>query len=1521
MIYGFNTYRLDTDRLELWRGGKAVAVEPQVFHLLQHLIENRERVVSKDELIEHVWSGRIVSDATLSSRINAARRAVGDSGAQQAVIRTTVRRGFRFVAEVREGEDSEPRPAPQSTQAAETDQPHGTVSAVLGPQQATPSAVEPAHVIDGERKQVTALSVGIRGAGELVSALDPETALAEIDPVLKAMSEAVARYGGTVSTMLNDGMLVLFGAPQAQEDHAVRAGHAALAIRDAVRDLGSGRLAAAIGVHSAEAVVRRASDGEARAYEAVGPAAQIAHRLQEAVGPGLVALTEETCRRVRGYFDLRAAGTMTLGAGGSLAVFHLTAPLPARTSWQARAARPLTRFVGHDNEMDQIAMALQRAGLGRGELVAIVGEPGVGKSRLAHEFLGSRNAHAWTLLETGAASHDGSDAYRPVADLLRSWLLIDKQDNQTTIAEKVRAQILGLDKGLEPTLPALFTVLGLPVDDRHWVTLSPPLRRRNTIAALKTVFVRESRHRPLILVFEDLHWFDEETLAFVDDLVNGLGAARLLLIVTYRPEFSHRWAGKSAYSEIRLRPLPDDDAGQLLGALFGDHPDLLDLRRLLIERTQGTPLFLEESVQALIETKVLVGAPGAYRLAKPIDSFEVPVTIQSVLAARIDRLPLTSKHLLQVAAVIGETVPLAVLELASEMASERMFESLADLQAGEFLFESQFFPRREYSFKHALTHEVSYRTLLRSDRAALHRRVAGILERLHAERIAEVVESIAAHFAAGEDWINATKYFIMAAERAKELYSYKHATQIARKALDTSISGGLSDHASRAHVLLGDIQSLLGDLETANRHYDAAAQVEMEEERRRVIENKRHRPAFLTAGDARLAYYEHGSGDQTLVLIHPFIYGFHVFQPIVERLCQTFRIVTIDGRGTGASDPLPLDYNIDDHVRDFIAVLKAVKQGQQITAVGMSRGVNLLVKLAHKEPGLVDRIVLVGGGVRQTIGIGINPTRGALLKNRHGRVFAEALEAGNFRKAIKLFSRTIYSEPGTKDLRVQFEEQCLKLPRDTLVNFFTFDPKIDIEALAEQVRTPTLVMHGAEDKDIAVEDAIAMAQSIPNAQFYGFEGKGHLPTFTATAEFCERLIQFVEETPAKDGQLLAQIPEKPSIAVLPFDNLSGDDEQEYFADGITGDIITELSRFRSLHVIGRSSSFTYKGKAVRAQGVGRDLGIGYLVEGSVRKTGRQVRITARLVDTQTGKNLWAERYDRDLEDFFGVQDEIIQTIAAAIEPELGAVERHRSRLKRPESLDAWDCYQLGLWHMHQDTKRGAEEAVRHCNGAIARSPDFAPPYAVVAYVLLMDIINGHTEPSDSVLEEALRMAEQAVALDDKDSLAHKALGRTFLLQRKHDDAVAELETAVALNPGDADAHHDLGFVLIFSGRPKDAVPELEAAIRLSPFDPGISSFYEILAWALLVQGRFADALEPARTAVRRPNAQHWAHATLSVVLGHLDKLGEAMAVKDQVLHLKPDFSIGFVERFVYYNKCPSDLQIYMDGMRKAGFPA
>ncbi len=398
------------------------------------------------------------------------------------------------------------------------------------------------------------------------------------------------------------------------------------------------------------------------------------------------------------------------------------------------------------------------------------------------------------------------------------------------------------------------------------------------------------------------------------------------------------------------------------------------------------------------------------------------------------------------------------------------------------------------------------------------------------------------------------------------------------------------------------------------------------------------------------------------------------------------------------------------------------------------------------------------------------------------------------------------------------------------------------------------------------------------------------------------------------------LPDKPSIAVLPFDNMSGDPEQEYFADGISEDLITALSKVHWFFVIARNSTFTYKGQAVDVARVSRELGVRYVLEGSVRKSGTRVRITAQLIDGTTGNHVWAEHYDRELDDIFALQDEMTQTIVGAVEPELGAVERARAARMPPGNLDAWETFQRGLWHMWRFTKDDNREAQRLLRRAQELDPGFAIAFARESYAHYLDVILGYAEaPQDSVAL-AMSAAQKALALDEGDPIAHFAMGRAQMLRGDHDASIAELEKALQLDPSFAQARHGLGMVLALAGRLDEAVEELEKSIRLSPRDPLRFATEAVRAFTALQQHDFDTAAEWALKATRHPAAVgggYWPYAVLASALSHLGRSEEAQSAIAAARTQKPDLTLSYIVKTLP-TKPPGDLKAYLDGLRRAG---
>jgi class 3 adenylate cyclase/tetratricopeptide (TPR) repeat protein len=647
--------------------------------------------------------------------------------------------------------------------------------------------------LEGERKQVTVLFADLKGSMELLADRDPEEARQLLDPVIERMIEAVHRYEGTVNQVMGDGIMALFGAPLAHEDHAVRACYAALRMQESVTRYGDEMqrsygipVQIRVGLNAGAVVVRAIDSSLHMDYTAVGQTTHLAARMEQMAKPGSVLITAETLRLAEGLVQARPLGPVPVrGLAQPIEVFELIRAIPTRTRLQAAAARELTRFVGRQVELEALRLALERTGTGHGQVVAVIGEPGVGKTRLFYEFTQAPRTQGWLILDSHSVSYGKATPYLPVRDLLKVYFEIDDRDGARKIREKVTGKLLTLDPTLGAAVPALLTLLDVPVDDLSWQALDPPQRRQRTLEALKRLLLRESQAHPLLIVVENLHWIDAETQAFLNILLESLPTARVLLLVNYRPEYTHGWGGKTYYTQIRLDPLPTERSEELLEVLLGDDPDLTPLKQRLVERTEGNPFFLEESVHTLVETEVLRGKRGAYRLEKPLPSIQVPATVQAVLAARIDRLPPDEKGLLQAAAVIGTDVPLVLLQAIAECQEEPLHLGLTHLQAAEFLYETRLFPEIEYTFKHALTHQVAYESLLQERRRALHGRIVEALEALAGDRIAEQVERLAHHALRGEVWDKALVYCRQAGEKVEARSAYPEAVGYFEQALST----------------------------------------------------------------------------------------------------------------------------------------------------------------------------------------------------------------------------------------------------------------------------------------------------------------------------------------------------------------------------------------------------------------------------------------------------------------------------------------------------------------------------------------------------------------------------------------------------------------------------------------------------------------------------------------------------------------------------------------------------------------
>ena len=692
-----------------------------------------------------------------------------------------------------------------------------------------------AHV-QWERRHVALLWVG------LVPPAAEET-VAFVGPALDTVVEKIGSFGGQVEEVSPSELVAAFGLDPV-EDAPRRAAHAALAIQRAAHaGLAAESPKVRIGLHAAEVLVAW-----------VGSAARVDRAAKREALRQLDAFMADdeagvlVSEAARPFLERRFVLSPSVGGNGTAGIVYRLVGLDQTG---LGLGDRLTPFVGRDRELEQLAHGLEQSERRQGQVVAVAGEAGVGKSRLFWEFLESQRTRNSLILVGSAASYGKSMPYLPVIDLLRKYFKIDPRDNSSTVKDRIVEKMLSLEQGLAPAVSPVLALLDLPVDDAQWQPLDPQQKRQRTLEAVKLLLIEESRRGPVVLVFEDLHWIDSETQAVLDTLVDGLPSHRVLLLVSYRPEYQHTWNGKTYYAQLRLDALSPEDSQVLLDSLLGTEKAMASLKATLVGRTGGNPFFLEESVRTLVETDVLTGDRGAYGLSRPVGDIRVPATVQAVLAARVERLSSEDKTLLQTAAVIGKDVPFTLLQAIAEQSDDALRRNLGNLQAAEFLYEARLLPDLEYTFKHALTQEVAYGGLLKERRRVVHAQVVEAMEMsLRDDRLAEQVDRIAYHALRGELWEKALSYFRQAGDRAFAHSAHREATasfdqalialshlpttpSIAEEAIDIRLKAAsclvplgelepIIDHLRRAELLaesIGDQRRLAYILTNMTRYF------------------------------------------------------------------------------------------------------------------------------------------------------------------------------------------------------------------------------------------------------------------------------------------------------------------------------------------------------------------------------------------------------------------------------------------------------------------------------------------------------------------------------------------------------------------------------------------------------------------------------------------------------------------------------------------------------------------------------
>jgi class 3 adenylate cyclase/DNA-binding winged helix-turn-helix (wHTH) protein/tetratricopeptide (TPR) repeat protein len=780
MRYVFGDYSLDTQRYELCWAGTRVKLQPKVFEVLTYLIEHRERLVSKRELLEQLWPQQFVGEATLISCIRMVRQAVGDTGQAQRVVQTFHGRGFRFVA-VLKGHHHERResimpPYPATPSQLEPPGNPATSERVVPDDQVQGVPERPtAPVVDAEHKSVTVLCAGMAEATALASQLGPEPMYRLMQACFATAHRVMLQYGGTLTHIAGDGFVALFGAPLADEDHARRAILAAVALQQALQEYQESKSPAVplgIGVHTGPVVVGCLGEESHRPYTAVEETVDVANRLRQLAVPGVILLSAATQQLVRDEVQVDNADTVEKGGRVSpIQVYQVQSVTRRRSGVLGQGGRALSQFVGCEWEMAMLHERLRHVIQGQGQAIGIAGEPGIGKSRLLYEFAQSLHARPVTYGEGHCLAYARATPYLPIQELLRQLCGITEVDSSEAITTKLHAYLGTVGMTPADEAPYLLQVLGVAAEGDPLAAHDPRAIKAQTFATLQQFCLSISRRQALILAVENLHWIDPTSEEWLTSLVERIAGAAILVLVTYRPGYRPAWLAQSYATQLALPRLTADDSLVLVQSVPQSTHLPERLQQAIVRTAAGNPFFLEE----------LARAGGEHGREHPTRT--IPDTIQGVLAARIDRLPPAAKRLLQAAAVIGPQVSVPLLQAISEMPEDTLTGSLRHVQAAEFLYETHLVPEPVYTFTHALTQEVAYQSLLHKRRRAIHAQIVDALERLYPGRLDEHVDQLAHHAFRGEVWDKALLYGRQAGGNAMERSAYREAVVSLEQAL------------------------------------------------------------------------------------------------------------------------------------------------------------------------------------------------------------------------------------------------------------------------------------------------------------------------------------------------------------------------------------------------------------------------------------------------------------------------------------------------------------------------------------------------------------------------------------------------------------------------------------------------------------------------------------------------------------------------------------------------------------------
>ena len=980
----------------------------------------------------------------------------------------------------------------------------GVTRAGSGP----PSSTHP------ERRHLTVMFVDLVGSTALSAKLDPEDMQGILTTYQNTVIDGLGRFAGHVGRFMGDGILAYFGWPRTHEDEAERAVRAGLVVVEAVSRLENplgGHLSARVGIASGLVVVGNLiAHGTAQEEEVIGETPNLAARLQQLAPPGTVVISAGTRRLLGGVFALADMGKQPVkGIDNPVHLYQVLGEETAGSRFDARYRNDYGALVGRGRELEVLLDRWQVARGGDGQVVLLCGEPGIGKSRLVVTLRERLRPTECLGITYSCSPYHVNSALWPVIAQMEQEAGFTRLDHPGEKLGRLRCLLRRAGTLPDGTLALFGELLGLrATDDPAIPDLTPRQRKARIFATLLIQMEALARREPLLIILEDAQWLDPTSRELLDRAIGHVRNLPAMIVVTSRPEFMVPRPAPSHLTLLGLGRLNHAEACTLVEQIAEGRPLPPEVLSTILARTEGMPLFIEDLTRMVLESDLMVVMPdGGLELTGPLPPLAIPTTLQDSLMARLDRLA-PIREIAQNAACIGREFDHDLILAVSGLSREQLGDALDQLIRAELLFRHGTPPDAAYSFKHALVRDAAYASLLKSRRQQMHARIAQAIERIRPETASRRPEIVAHHWIEGGAPLKGAHYLLAAGRLAKARHAILEAGSHLEACLAATNRTGpdpkSARHATRREclILLGDLSSLADDLDRANDRYRMATEIAATEAERNQAYNRCHRLHYAHRKEARIAFYEHGSGQTTIVFVNPLIYGLATFQPLVENLCEEFRIITVDCRGAGRSDPIARPYPLCEHTEDLQTVIETA-DAIPFIGVGISRGSNQLIRLAHSCPGMMARLMIVGMPL-----VGPSTDSTLMFNGEYSTLRREAYLAGDTEALIELQARFIFTEPNADEIRQMFSDYCRRLPKETVLSFYDPDPDTDVSSLLGSIRIPTLVAHGGEDRLVPLKASEAIAARIPSSRLHVFRDKGHLPLFSATDEFCAVLRGF-----------------------------------------------------------------------------------------------------------------------------------------------------------------------------------------------------------------------------------------------------------------------------------------------------------------------------------------------------------------------------------------------------------------------------